>query len=68
MIKTEKKKYTKIKKAMKAKLMTIAFAVITAFVVSACADDSIAPVRNDPPTGSTGSGDQCQFGGPGCPK
>lgn len=65
MIKKEKKKYTKIKKAMKVKLMTIAFAVITAFVVSACADDSISPVHNNPP--GSGSGDQCQFGGPNCP-
>jgi len=48
---------------MKKSLYTLLFALITAFAVSACADDDIKP-RD----GGGSASDPCQFGGPGCPK
>ena len=47
---------------MKKLFYTIAFAVITSFAVTACADEDIKPKADG------GMNDKCQFGGPGCPK
>lgn len=49
---------------MKKSIYTLLFAVITAFVITACADENIRP--KDGRGGS--ASDPCQYGGPGCPK
>jgi hypothetical protein len=47
---------------MKKIFYTIAFALITTFVISSCTEETIKPAAG------TGSSDPCQFGGPNCPK
>lgn len=48
---------------MKKLIYTILFAIITSVAISACTDENIRP-QDGGTTG--GSGDPCQFGGPGC--
>ncbi len=46
---------------MKKFILTLAFAAVTALSISACTEQNIKPRDG-------GASDQCQFGGPGCPK
>lgn len=45
---------------MKAKLLCLVFAIVSAFAISACADENIQPQGG----GGAESGDRCQFGCP----